>query len=225
MGGAVINVTFQNVTTAGYTSVTAIDPATAGQLPGGYQLAGSNLAFEITTTANYSGPIIIGFQVPGVDAATFAQLKVFHDFGSGLVDQTATTPPPDPVTQTISASVTSLSPFVMAKAVDTTPPTIQSVTANPSSIWPPNKKMVPVTLTVSATDASGVASRKIISVTSNETGSGQWQLTGDLTLNVQADRNGNGTGRTYTITVQCKDPFNNASTKTVTVRVPHDQGK
>jgi hypothetical protein len=48
---------------------------------------------------------------------------------------------------------------------------------------------------------------------------------GDLTLNLQADRSGNGIGRIYTITVQCKDPFNNASIKTVTVRVPHDQGK
>lgn len=229
VGGAVINVTFPNVTTTGYTYVTAIDPASAGQLPGGYELAGSYLAFEITTSAKdtgpYSGPITIGFQVPYVDAATFAQLRVLHNSGSGLVDQTATNPPPDPVTQTIYASVTSLSPFVLAKAVDTTPPTIQSVTANPSSIWPPNKKMVPVALTVNATDVSGVASTKIISVSSNETGSGQWQVTGNLTLNLQADRNGNGTGRIYTITVQCKDSFNNASTKTVTVRVPHDQGK
>jgi hypothetical protein len=86
--------------------------------------------------------------------------------------------------------------------------------------------MVPITLTVDATDTSGVASRKILSVTSSETGSGQWQSTGDdLTLKVQADRNGNGTGRIYTITVQCKDSFGNAATKAVTVKVPHDQGK
>jgi hypothetical protein len=85
--------------------------------------------------------------------------------------------------------------------------------------------MVPVTLSVSATDASGVVSRKIISVASNEAGSGQWQVTGDLSLSLQADRNGNGTGRVYTITVQCKDSFGNAATKAVTVKVPHDQGK
>src|SRR5437764_13683268 len=100
------------------------------------------------------------------------------------------------------------------------PPAIRSLSASPSVIWPPNKKMVPIALTVDATDASGVASTKIISVTSNETGSGQWQVTGDLTLNVQADRNGNGSGRVYTITVECKDRFNNASIKTVTVKVP-----
>ena len=229
VGGAMITVTFPNVTTPGYTSVTAIDPASAGQLPGMYQLAGSNLAFEITTTATYTATtadtIIIGFTVPGVDAVTLAQLRVLHNTGNGLLMLEPVANPANPAPQTIYASVTSLSPFVLAKAVDTTPPTIQSVTANPGSIWPPNKKMVPVTLTVSATDASGVVSRKIISVTSSESGSGQWQVTGELTLNLQADRNGNGNGRTYTITVECKDRFNNASTKTATVRVPHDQGK
>jgi hypothetical protein len=225
VGGTPINLTFSNITAAGYTHVSPIDPASAGQLPGGYQLVGSNLAFEISTTASYTGPITIGFQVPNVDPATFAQLRVLHNFGSGLVDQTAITPPPDPGTQTIYATVTSLSPFVLAKTVDTAPPTIQNVTTDPNAIWPPDKKMVPVSLSVSATDPSGVVSRKIISVASNEGGGGQWQVTGDLTLNLLADRNGNGTGRIYTITVQCKDSFGNASTKTATVRVPHDQGK
>lgn len=229
VGGAVITITFPNVTTPGYTSITAIDAASAGGLSGAYELVGSNLAFEITTTAIYvatpTTPIVIAFQVPGVDAATFAQLHVFHDFGGGLVDQT-TANPAGAAPQTISAGVTSLSPFVLAKAIDTTSPTIRSVIASPGSIWPPDKRMVPITLTVDATDASGVASRKILSVTSNETGSGQWQPTGDdLTLKVQADRNGNGTGRIYTITVQCKDSFGNAATKAVTVKVPHDQGK
>jgi hypothetical protein len=234
VGGAMITITFPNVTTPGYTSVTAIDAASAasaGGLSGVYELVGSDLAFEITTTATYtatdtpSGRIIIEFTVPGVDAATFWQLHVFHDFGGGLVDQT-TANPADAAPQTISAGVTSLSPFVLAKAIDTTSPTIRSVIASPSSIWPPDKKMVAITLTVDATDTSGIASRKILSVTSNETGSGQWQPTSDdLTLKVQADRNGSGTGRVYTITVQCKDSFGNASTKTVTVKVPRDQGK
>jgi hypothetical protein len=233
VGGAVITITFPNVTTPGYTSITAIDAASAaasaGGLSGAYELVGSNLAFEITTTAIYAAtpttPIVIAFQVPGVDAATFAQLHVFHDFGGGLVDQT-TANPAGSAPQTISAGVTSLSPFVLAKAIDTTSPTIRSVIASPSSIWPPDKRMVPITLTVDATDTSGVASRKILSVASNEVGGGQWQPTGDaLTLKVLADRNGNGTGRIYTITVECKDSFGNVATKAVTVKVPHDQGK
>lgn len=83
--------------------------------------------------------------------------------------------------------------------------------------------MVPVTLTVKATDASGIASMKIISVSSNEPGKKEFQITGDLTVNLLADRKGKGSGRDYTITVQVADPFNNKATGTATVTVPHDQ--
>jgi hypothetical protein len=82
--------------------------------------------------------------------------------------------------------------------------------------------MVPVTVTVNATDASGIASIKIISVSSNESGKRQFQITGDLTVNLLADRKGKGSGRIYTITVQVADPFNNMSTGTVMVTVPHN---
>ena len=83
--------------------------------------------------------------------------------------------------------------------------------------------MVPVTLTVKATDDSGIASIKIISVSSDEPGKKQFQITGDLTVNLQADRKGKGDGRVYTITVQVADTFNNKANGTVTVTVPHDQ--
>ena len=138
------------------------------------------------------------------------------------MDVTASDPAPDPTTQTIYATGSSLSPFVIAKRVCTSP-IFQSVTVNPNSIWPPNKKFVPVAVTVHATATCEIISTKIISVTSNEAGSGQYQITGNLTVRLLADRNGNGTGRVYTITVQCKNTFGNASTKTVTVTVPHDQ--
>jgi hypothetical protein len=86
--------------------------------------------------------------------------------------------------------------------------------------------MVPIKITVEATDASGPVSSKILSVGSNEAGAGEYQITGDLTLNLLADRLGKGkAGRIYTITVQCSDPFNNACTGTVAVKVAHDKGK
>ena len=37
--------------------------------------------------------------------------------------------------------------------VDTTPPSISSVTATPDVLWPPNHKMVPVSVAVTAADA------------------------------------------------------------------------
>lgn len=105
--------------------------------------------------------------------------------------------------------------------VDTTPPTITSISASPNVISSPNKKMVPVTVSVSATDICDPnPTCKIISVTSNEPGPGQSQITGDLTVNLRADRDSHGNGRIYTITVECTDTSNNSSTQTVTVTVP-----
>lgn len=107
---------------------------------------------------------------------------------------------------------------------DTTPPSITSVTPSIASIWPPNKKMVPVTLNATATDAVGIASLKIISVSTNEPSTdAQWRITGPLALTLLADRL--GTGRAYTITVEASDGAGNTSRKTATVAVPHDQGK
>lgn len=111
---------------------------------------------------------------------------------------------------------------------DTTPPTITSASASPNTLWPPNHKMVPVTVTVAATDNSGdVPTCQIVSVSSNEPINGlgdgntapDWQITGPLTVNLRAERSGKGTGRTYTITVACTDGFGNTSTAAVTVNV------
>ena len=71
---------------------------------------------------------------------------------------------------------------------------------------------------------------KIISVSSNEPDDGpgdgnrspDWQITGDLTLLLRAERSGRGTGRIYTITVESRDSFGNAAVQTVTVFVPKE---
>ncbi len=94
--------------------------------------------------------------------------------------------------------------------------------------------MVPVTVAVSASDVCSPAPVcKITSVSSNEpvngTGDGDtapdWQITGNLTVNLRAERAGNGSGRVYTLMVGCTDASGNSSTKTTAVTVPHDQGK
>ncbi|HVS51711.1 MAG TPA: MBG domain-containing protein [Opitutaceae bacterium] len=117
---------------------------------------------------------------------------------------------------------------------DTTPPVIASVTPSSATLWPPNHQMVPITVSVAASDLVGVTSLKIISVTSSEPDNGlgdgdtagDIQITGNLTVNLRAERSGNGDGRTYTITVQAADAAGNLSTpKTCTVSVPKSQGK
>ena len=115
-----------------------------------------------------------------------------------------------PVTQSTSVTVR-----------DTTPPAITSIGASPNVLSPPNHKMVPVTISVTATDICDPNPKsKIIAVTSNEPGAGQYQITGDLALNVQSERNGGGNGRVYTIAVQAMDASGNATTKDVIVTVP-----
>ncbi len=114
-----------------------------------------------------------------------------------------------------------------------TPPTIDSVTATPNVLWPPNHKMVPVAVNVLATDICDQAAPtcEIITVSSNEPPSGKgsgrtapdWEITGPLTVDLRAERSGKGSGREYTIATECTDTNGNTSTETVIVTVPHDQ--
>ncbi|MEJ8817783.1 Ig-like domain-containing protein [Lacibacter sp. H407] len=114
--------------------------------------------------------------------------------------------------------------------VDNIAPTISSVKASPSSLWPPNHKMKAVTVTTVSTDNCGTPDCKIISVSSNEpqegTGdddvAGDWQITSNNTVNLRAERSGSGNGRIYTITVECKDASGNPTQSTTNVIVAHN---
>jgi hypothetical protein len=52
-----------------------------------------------------------------------------------------------------------------------------------------------------------------------------WVITGNLAVDLRAERAGNGSGRIYTITVRCTDAAGNASARSVLVTVPHDGGR
>jgi len=117
---------------------------------------------------------------------------------------------------------------------DTTPPTIHSVSASPDTLWPPNHKMVEVTVTVDAEDICDPSPVcQIVDVTSNEPINGpgdgntepDWEITGGLTVKLRAERAGGGTGRVYTVHVEYTDASGNTATATVDVTVPHDRGK
>ena len=109
---------------------------------------------------------------------------------------------------------------VVVTVVDTTAPTITSVTATPAVIEKANHDMIPVPVSVSAEDGCGAVDCRILTVTSNEAGDNDWEITGKLTLRVRAERAGKGNGRVYTITVTCKDEAGNVALSTVTVTVP-----
>ena len=56
----------------------------------------------------------------------------------------------------------------------------------------------------------------------NEVTDGDYEITGDHTVNLRAQRSGKEAGRTYTITVECSDGVNTLTDTTI-VTVPHDQ--
>lgn len=111
--------------------------------------------------------------------------------------------------------------------LDTTAPQILSAAASPSTLWPPNHQMVPVTVTVAASDLVDPAPiARIISISSNQpvngTGDGDtapdWAITGALTASLRSERAGNA-DRIYTITIEVTDAAGNSAVHALTVRV------
>ncbi|MBA2734544.1 MAG: DUF4214 domain-containing protein [Acidobacteria bacterium] len=116
-----VTVTYSSVTSPGNTTITPINPASAGALPDGYALGDYSLAFDITTTATVTPPIDVCFNVPSVtDAARFDRLRVLHGEGGALIDRTSNK---NFAAKTVCGRVTSLSPFVLAETSQPITPT------------------------------------------------------------------------------------------------------
>ena len=136
-------------------------------------------------------------------------------------------------TATNNAGLTANGTFTIT-VNDTIPPVITSTTPSVNSLWPPNHQMVPVTVTVAASDNLGPAPVcSVSSVSSNEPQNGlgdgdtpnDWLLTGGLTLQLRSERAGRGDGREYTIDVRCVDGSGNATTSSTIVTVPKSQSR
>jgi hypothetical protein len=124
--------------------------------------------------------------------------------------------------------------------VDTTPPIINSIVPDPGTLWAPNHKFVPVSITARATDVCDAAPKcQIVSVTSNEPilGAGSGNTQPDWVINdpgpkaspavlgvqLRAERAGGGTGRIYVVNVSCADASGNTTLGSTTVSVSHDK--
>jgi hypothetical protein len=114
--------------------------------------------------------------------------------------------------------------------VDSTPPDVTSITADPKVLSPANHTLVPVTVSVAASDSCGGQSAcHITAIQSNEPANGggdgntsaDFIVTGPLTAFLRAERSGSGTSRVYTLFVECTDPAGNSVPVTTTVTVPH----
>jgi hypothetical protein len=137
-----------------------------------------------------------------------------------------------PVTLTVTDSHGATSSCMSTvTVVDKTPPTITGRSVDRPKLWPPDHRMVNVTVNYRANDNCGsVAST--LSVTSNEPVSGtgdddrapDWQVIDSHHLALRAERAGNGHGRIYTITIHSTDSAGNSTSKRLTVLVPKSQG-
>lgn len=114
--------------------------------------------------------------------------------------------------------------------VDNTPPTITGASVSASVLWPPNHKMVEVTVGYASTDncggpscSLGVASNEPIDGTGDGDTAPDWEIVDTHRVRLRAERSGTGTGRTYTITITCTDGSGNVATQRLAVTVPHNR--
>ncbi len=110
--------------------------------------------------------------------------------------------------------------------IDKTAPVVQ-VWPSTTILWPPNHKIVPVTINGSATDATSTIASVVITVT-DKYGVYNQTITSSFgsIINIEAWREGTDKdGRVYTITVVAADRAGNQSTATTMVTVPHDMRK
>jgi hypothetical protein len=114
------------------------------------------------------------------------------------------------------------------------PPDCSTVTVAPKTLWPPNHALVLVTL-AGGTDPDGdPVALAITGVTQDEplNGTGDGDTSPDAragptagSVRLRAERKGNADGRVYRVSFTGSDGAGGSCAGTVTVGVPHDQGK
>jgi tetratricopeptide (TPR) repeat protein len=108
-------------------------------------------------------------------------------------------------------------------------PVFRKLTAIPNVLWPPNHQMIAIKIEAVASDTCGSTNCKIVHVSTEDLLGGDGhqapdcEITGNLTLNLRAERTETGPGRTYNIYVECRDASGNSREEILTVTVPHDQ--
>lgn len=108
-------------------------------------------------------------------------------------------------------------------------PMISGASANPSVLWPPNNKFVPVMIGYTVTDDCDPAPSCSLSVTAADSGGGinntadSSMVVNDHEVELRASRNGGGRGRVYTVQIACQDSLPLSTSANVAVTVPHDK--
>jgi uncharacterized protein YegL len=199
----------------------------------------------VTVTVNDPTPPVIARSVTGTQVNGWYTSNVEISFTavdpqSGIASSSgcgAVTLATDTAGQTFTCTATNGAGASSTDSVtvrrDTTAPQIGAVSPSVSSLWPANHRMMGVTVNAAATDGMSAASCSITSVTSSEPDNGLGDgdtandivITGPLSVDLRAERSGNGPGRIYTINVVCTDAAGNTASSSTTVSVPKSNGK
>ena len=126
---------------------------------------------------------------------------------------------------------------LVVSVVDTTPPEL-APKASPGVLWPPNHRMIDISVDPGATDECSVPQVFLVAVVSDEADdaedAGDGSTTGDIAghqtgtpdfdFKLRAERAGEGDGRTYTAIYVAFDTSFNSVFGATTIETPHDQG-
>jgi hypothetical protein len=135
-----------------------------------------------------------------------------------------------------NVSAVTIGNWLVRPHVDDISPTLAPV-PDKTTLWPPNHKMVTVSIVANASDDSGgpITLGAIVSSNEPENGLGDgdtapdWttpvidQTTGIITLQLRAERSGKGNGRVYTVTITATDESGNTTQASVDITVAHSQ--
>jgi hypothetical protein len=142
-----------------------------------------------------------------------------------------------PVTFTATDDSGNSTPCVATVTVQDTLPPVIAASVSPSSLWPPNHKLVNIAATVGVTDICDPSPTFVLtSIASNEpdNGTGDGDTVNDIqdaafgtpdtAFRLRAERAGPGSGRIYTIVYTGSDGSGNTASDLDTVVVPHNRG-
>ncbi len=116
-----ITVTFPEVITSGFMTVTTTSNPQGGQPPSQYRFLGTY--YELTTTATYTGPVTVSFTYNDADVRGREEnLKLFHWDGTAWQNITVSV---DTVNNIITGLSPTLSPFAIGESLNT-PPTVRA---------------------------------------------------------------------------------------------------
>jgi hypothetical protein len=105
---------------------------------------------------------------------------------------------------------------------DATPPRL-TCTPTPSTLWPPNGELIPISVSVDVTDATSGAEGFLLTDAPTVDAEDFSTGTPDVTGLLRAKRSGNSEARTYALLYAGFDAAGNTAQCTAEVTVPHDQ--